>query len=302
MLPLQQAYESKHSIIEYLRSTFNFKDRQVQIAFDKFIEDPQRGLFKGPYISLRLPFIQAKDHQDIPLDIKPDMKPYMHQLQAFARLTSKDGHKPLSTLVSTGTSSGKTECFLYPVLDYCHREMSRPGIKVIILYPMNALATDQAKRLADTIWNDERLKGKLRAGLFIGEGKGGRKFPSEMGPDHVVENRDEIVNNPPDILLTNFKMLDYGLMKGRFHRLWYHNLKDTGILRYIVLDELHTYDGAQGTDVANLIRRLKLKLEIPDQQLCAVGTSATMGRGPDAVEQLTAYASKVSVSHSVLNR
>lgn len=293
MLPLQQAYETRHAIVEYLRSTFRFKEHALQAAFDDFVDDRERGMFKGPYVSLKLPFQQAEDGGPIPLDVKPNFPPYRHQQLAFGRLSSSEGRAPLSTLITTGTSSGKTECFLYPILDHCHRMADRPGIKVVILYPMNALATDQAKRMAEAIWSDDRLKGRIRAGLFIGEGKNKRQFPTEMGPTQVVENRDSIVDNPPDILLTNFKMLDYGLMKGRFHNLWHYNLKDPGLLRYLVLDELHTYDGAQGTDVANLIRRLKLKLSIPPGTLCAVGTSATLGAGPDAAAQLRSYASKV---------
>ena len=74
---------------------------------------------------------------------------------------------------------------------------------------MNALATDQAKRLAEAIYDDERLRGNITAGLFIGEGKDKSKYPKTMGQSHVIENRDEIITHPPDILLTNFKMLDY---------------------------------------------------------------------------------------------
>lgn len=158
---------------------------------------------------------------------------------------------------------------------------------------MNALATDQAKRLAEAIWEDERLKGKITAGLFIGEGKDIRKLPKNMGETHIIENRDRILESPPDILLTNFKMLDYGLMRHNYQNLWAFNFLDPSLLQFLILDELHTYDGAQGTDVANLIRRLKLKLEIPKGQLCPVGTSATMGSGEDSVNRLITYASRV---------
>lgn len=293
MLPLQQAYEVQHSILEYLKATFSFKDKAVHEAFYKFVTDAEDGIFKGPYISLKLPFVKAAEDEIIPLQIAPGFLPYDHQFKAFKRLTTLDGHQPQSTLITTGTSSGKTECFLYPVLDYCHKNIDRKGIKVIILYPMNALATDQAKRLAETIWNDERIKGKVTAGLFIGEGKDKKKFPKEMGMNHIIENRDTIIENPPDILLTNFKMLDYGLLRNNYHNLWSYNLEDPSLLQFLVLDELHTYDGAQGTDVANLIRRLKLKLNIPKGQVCAVGTSATIGSGEDSIQLLTEYAEKV---------
>ena len=88
-------------------------------------------------------------------------------------------------------------------------------------------------------------------------------------------------------------MLDYGLMRHNFHSLWSHNFDNPELLRFLVLDELNTYDGAQGTDVANLIRRLKLKLNTPKGHLCPVGTSATIGKGEDSVKLLTKYASDV---------
>jgi DEAD/DEAH box helicase domain-containing protein len=293
MLPLQQAYEVKQSIIEYLKATFGFKEKVVSDAFYNFIEDPKEGIFKGPYVSLKLPFETSEGNEKMPLEIAPNFPPYKHQFEAFKRLHTKEGHKPEPTLLTTGTGSGKTESFLFPILDYCYKHRSERGIKVIILYPMNALATDQAKRLAEAIHEDERLRGNVTAGLFIGEGKDKGKFPKNMGETHVIENRDEIVSNPPDILLTNFKMLDYSLMRHNFHPLWSHNFDNPELLRFLVLDELHTYDGAQGTDVANLIRRLKLKINTPKNHLCPVGTSATIGKGEDSVKLLTEYASDV---------
>lgn len=293
MLPLQQAIEVKQSIIEYIKATFHFKEKSVHDAFYQFIGNEKNGIIKGPYLSLKTPFMKSATNEEIPLEIKPSFPPYQHQAEAFFRLSCRKGNTPQPTLLTTGTGSGKTECFLYPILDYCYKNMHRKGIKVIILYPMNALATDQAKRLAEIIYKDHRLQGKVTAGLFIGEGKDADKHPVSMEADHIIEDRDTIVNDVPDILLTNFKMLDYGLMKANYNRLWQHNRIDTTLLQYLVLDELHTYDGAQGTDVANLIRRLKLKLSLPQNQLCPVGTSATIGTGADSAKLLCDYASTI---------
>lgn len=303
MLPLQQAREVRDSVIEYIKATFRFKEKDVSDAFYRFIEDKDNGLFKGPYISLKTPFVSATEQEssNIPLDIAPSFPPYKHQLQAFRQLTMKGGHQPEPTLLTTGTGSGKTECFLYPILDYCYhcnQYERQVGVKVIIMYPMNALASDQAKRLAETIWKDPRLKGKVTAGLFVGEGVDAKEYPRDMGEDHIIENRDAILDTVPDILLTNFKMLDYGLMRQRFMSLWKGNLdSEHKALKFIVLDELHTYDGAQGTDVANLIRRLKLKLELPKNWLCPIGTSATIGSGEDSKTRLCEYATNVFGEH-----
>ena len=299
MLPLQQAREVRDSVIEYIKATFRFKEKDVSDAFYRFIEDKKNGLFKGPYVSLKTPFVSAtkEESENIPLDITPSFPPYKHQLQAFRQLSMKNGHKPEPTLLTTGTGSGKTECFLYPILDYCYhcnQYERQTGVKVIIMYPMNALASDQAKRLAETIWNDPRLKGKVTAGLFVGEGVNAQDYPRDMGEDHIIENRNAIIDTVPDILLTNFKMLDYGLMRQEFMPLWKGNIDtEEKVLRFIVLDELHTYDGAQGTDVANLIRRLKLKLNLPKASLCPIGTSATIGNGEDSKARLCEYATNV---------
>ena len=293
MLPLQQAYEVRQSIYEYIRATFRFKDEDVSRAFYSTIENPDNGLVKGPYISLRTPFVSAKDTAGIPMEIKPSFIPHAHQNEAFNRLHTENGHIPEPTLLTTGTGSGKTECFMFPVLDYCYKHRDQKGIKVIIMYPMNALATDQAKRLAETIYSDRRLRGKIRAGLFIGKGQGKEELSKIMGKDWVIEDHDTIVQTQPDIILTNFKMLDFALMKGECSSLWDYNLADRSLLKFLVLDELHTYDGAQGTDVANLIRRLKLKLGIHKGQICPIGTSATIGNGEDSKKDLCKYASDV---------
>lgn len=290
MLTLQQAYEVKASIIEYLKTTFTFKDRELNKDFLRFIDE----MFKGPYVSLKLPFVKADPNEEIPLGIKPTFTPFFHQLQAFKRLTTENNNEPKPTLLTTGTGSGKTEAFLFPVLDYCYKNKDTSGIKVIILYPMNALATDQAKRIAEIIFNDPRLKDQIRAGLFIGESQERQKsYPKVMGKEHIIENREEIVQAPPDILLTNFKMLDFALMQSKYHNLWLHNFAKPDLLKFIILDELHTYEGAQGSDVANLIRRLKLKLEIPDNHLCPVGTSATIGKGHESKTLLCDFATKI---------
>lgn len=293
MLPLQQAQELQSAITEYLKATFTFRDTRLHDAFHRFLLHEREGLFRGPFISVQLPFRKADPDKEVPLEIKPDFTPFIHQLTAFERLSAR-GKEPQPTLLTTGTGSGKTEAFLFPLLDYCYQNRHRKGIKAIILYPMNALATDQAERLAQLIWQDERLKGEIRAGLFIGAGSGkDKQFPKVMQANNIIEDRDTIISTVPDILLTNFKMLDYGLMRNQYHALWHYNFADPELLRFLVLDELHTYDGAQGSDVANLIRRLKLKLGLELGKLCPVGTSATIGEGPDAVKLLTGYASKI---------
>ncbi len=142
---------------------------------------------------------------------------------------------------------------------------------------MNALATDQAGRLAKEILTRPGLS-DITAGLYVGD------QPSELSTTvrqldekryTVVTDRNRLREEPPDILLTNYKMLDFLLIRARDSVLWRENLPDT--LKFLVVDELHTFDGAQGTDLACLIRRLKARLRTPPGALACVGTSATLG-------------------------
>ncbi|MGZ6321964.1 MAG: DEAD/DEAH box helicase, partial [Ktedonobacterales bacterium] len=146
MIPLLAANEIRDTVLDYLRSTWQLADKNLEAALLKFLSGPH-GMFKGPWVRVALPFAQAPDDAPIPLDIRPSYRPYLHQLLAWQRLSSRDGHEPEATIVTTGTGSGKTECFLYPVLDHTYRALQRgeKGIKAIILYPMNALAADQAR-------------------------------------------------------------------------------------------------------------------------------------------------------------
>ncbi|MBE0643508.1 MAG: DEAD/DEAH box helicase [Bacteroidetes bacterium] len=244
-------------------------------------------IFKGPYLSLRLPFLKSASPREHFPDVPMGLTPFRHQEQAFRRL---DGFYPRSTLLATGTGSGKTESFLFPVLNYClqMRKQGVGGIKAILIYPMNALATDQSRRIARIIDANEALRAHVSAGLYVGQ-KDETPVPL-MTPQSIITDRDVLRQHPPDILLTNYKMLDYLLIRPRDAELWKNNGPET--LRFLVVDELHTFDGAQGTDLACLLRRLKARLGTPPQHLCCVGTSATLGAEQDSA-RLRDYAGRV---------
>ncbi|MEH0972814.1 DEAD/DEAH box helicase [Micromonospora sp. CPCC 205546] len=272
MRPTIAADTLRRTLTQYLTTTFGLTDEGVRQGLEGFLSHPEQGIFRGPYLRIRTPFRTAEGGWRAGLDWAPaDFTPWSHQARAFARLSTR-GRAAEPTLITTGTGSGKTESFLIPVLDHCRRQrqQGRAGIKAILLYPMNALATDQTQRINELL-TDPALAG-VTAGLYIGD-------VAKIEYRHVFTKRSEMRRTPPDILITNYKMLDLLLQRADDLPLW-----QDAAPAYVVLDEFHTYDGAQGTDVAMLLRRLAaaLGLDEPGRPLgpiCPVATSATLGEG-----------------------
>ena len=284
MLPSILAKQLEKGIGDYIETTFPMTNAPFRGSIKKMLETKD-SVYHEPYVSVRLPFRVAEQMPTCFEAIHPAYLPYVHQETAFDRLTGDDGR---STLIATGTGSGKTECFLYPILEYCYQHRGEKGIKALIIYPMNALATDQAKRIAELIWKSPELRGNVTAGMYVG---GHEQNPSRMMSDTtVITDHETMLNQAPDILMTNYKMLDYLLVRPKDAALWKDNNPDT--LKYIAADELHTFDGAQGTDLACLLRRLKSRLWTPGGYLCCIGTSATMG-SKDNGESILQYAEEV---------
>ena len=280
MIPSTLAAEVTDALEDFLSTGFGPSNPALSGVVEQFLADTDN-LFKGPYLSVDLPFRHAPEGGEPFPETPLGFTPWRHQRNAFNRLS-----RGQSTVIATGTGSGKTECFLYPVLDHCRAQAGAAGVKAIVIYPMNALASDQARRIAGIVDRTPSLHGKVTAGLYVGET--GASPRQRMGADHVIENREVLRERPPDLLLTNYKMLDLLLTRPVDFPLWRHNV--AGVLRYLVVDELHTFDGAQGTDLACLIRRLRARLQA-DELVC-VGTSATIG-GDEDRSAIVDYASEV---------
>ena len=273
MNPIVLARHVRDGLADYAQTTFPMTNKPFKGSIQALAQQGT-GLALDPFVSVKLPFRTAGKHAPWPFaSIPRRYQPYAHQMQAFSRIQAGE-----STLVATGTGSGKTECFLYPILDYCYqqRRLGNRGIKAVLVYPMNALASDQAKRLAQLINGSDELRTNVTAGMYVGMQSQGRNNAStRMGEDTIISDHAALLKNPPDILLTNYKMLDYLLVRPEDSQLWHDNEPDT--LKYFVVDELHTFDGAQGTDLACLLRRLTDRLGTKTDSMCFVGTSATMG-------------------------
>lgn len=277
MLPSLLARDIEQGLKQFLITGFEPSDDFLHGLMRRFVQD-QSAWLKGPYLQVGLPFTQGKAGRNFFNTFATEFPGFSHQEAAWQRLSSQ--YMADHTLVATGTGSGKTECFLYPVLDHCARAKAsgEQGIKALVIYPMNALATDQARRFAQLIAATPAFAG-LRVGLFVGGTVGDPGQGLVMTPSGVITDRDTLRKNPPDILLTNYKMLDYLLLRPKDRKLWERNSPTT--LRYLVVDELHTFDGAQGTDLALLLRRLRARLKTPDGHLICAGTSATLGGASD---------------------
>lgn len=198
----------------------------------------------------------------------------LHRHQREALAIAQRGE---SFVVTTGTGSGKSLCFFVPLADAILKAKAAdptPRTRAIIVYPMNALANSQAEEL--------------------------KKFPGRL-PDQPItyarytgqersEERERIRHNPPDILLTNFMMLE--LLMTRQDELDRQVIANCAGLEFLVLDELHTYRGRQGADVAMLVRRVRERLASPS--IVCIGTSATMASEGSYVERNKTVASVAS--------
>jgi DEAD/DEAH box helicase domain-containing protein len=209
VIPSALSGQLQQGLADFLRFSFRSSTPGMERVIDDLL-DERGGLLKGPYVSVKLPFVRSTSPYPFP-NVPLGFTPYVHQQRAFDRL---GGRRKLSTLVATGTGSGKTECFLIPIMEHCLAEASTKGVKAIVVYPRNALASDQALRIARMVHGNDELRGKIRAGLFIGQDAGKRtKGETKMGPATIITDREVMRADPPDILLTNYKMLDYLLLQ-----------------------------------------------------------------------------------------
>jgi len=187
----------------------------------------------------------------------------LHRHQVDGIRVARSGE---SYVLTTGTGSGKSLSYIVPIVDHVLRKGSGKGIQAIIVYPMNALANSQI--------------GELEKFLCRGypQGRPPVTFKRYTGQESD-EERKAIIASPPDILLTNYVMLELVLT-----RPWDHQLIDAAQnLSFLVLDELHTYRGRQGADVALLVRRVREACKA--KNLLHVGTSATMASGGTWTQQ-----------------
>lgn len=267
-----------HEYANYVRSFVQIRDNKLDDFVSKSLTD--EALWPQPLIQMNPSFefgawvddlvkdrtlhhscgevFRIKDEQD---QVGVPMRLHRHQVDAIHAAGRRDNY-----VLTTGTGSGKSLSYIIPIVDHVLRTGRGRGIKAIVVYPMNALCNSQY--------------GELEKFLRLGfdQGKEPVRFDRYTGQDDQAR-RDEIAANPPDILLTNYVMLEL-LLTRPFERKIVEAATD---LKFLVLDELHTYRGRQGADVAMLVRRVREACQAKNM-LC-VGTSATMASGGTFAEQ-----------------
>lgn len=229
--------------------------------------------------------------------------PYKHQHACWQALNSQTAEgKPMSICVTTGTGSGKTECFMLPLVKDLRDNPDVEGIKAIFLYPLNALMEDQKERLQDLLADTN-----LHFAVYNGDLP--EEYPERSHPDYdtikatidhirgvqpdgtvrfpnILATRKEVRDTPPDIMLTNPTMLEYILLRGSDNRLIRPEAKT---LRWVVIDETHTYTGAGAAEMAMLLRRVFSAFNVKATDIRFATSSATFGNGKDDEEKLRKF-------------
>lgn len=296
---IKTATQIKTAYRKYLGSLLTARDPKISAALSTAIlESPM--LDKGPYLEATPPYASGTtlraliregvldpgfaklDSASLPLD-----RPlYLHQESAVRK-----ARRGRNLVVATGTGSGKTECFLIPIFDSLIREGARgassPGVRALLLYPMNALANDQMKRLRSLLANYPDITFGRYTGETLEDPVKARDKFAELNPGepllpNELLSREQMRETPPHILLTNYAMLEYLLLRPQDMRLFAEDGESTW--QFLVIDEAHVYDGSQGAEIAMLLRRLQDRVA-GDRDLQCIATSATVGadENPTAV-------------------
>ncbi len=307
--PARLAQEIGQRYIDYLKTTFAFRDPELRQSFEAALDAGT--LTDGPWLESTPVFQRTCLTRELLRDAAgPEVDPgflaaleptrllYAHQEQAIRRLASGR-----NVIVATGTGSGKTEAFLYPVLlDLYRQPRSAPGVRALILYPMNALANDQRRRLGGIQGALERVGSSFRFtfGRYTGETPENQNDSRRNARHHIRERlpgelvlRSEMREAPPDILLTNYSMLEYLLLRPNDSPLFDEGRG--GTWQFLILDEAHQYGGTKGLEMAMLVRRLKQRLRDGGlgRHLRCVATSASLGGGPGDRGRLAAFAGEL---------
>lgn len=313
--PAKAATEIKKEYIGYISTTFHFRNQNLQ---KKLVEELEKTVSNGPFIEIKDSFKSGKSIEQLIDDGKlsplfkdleknkkypqklPISRPlYLHQEKAIEKIVAGK-----NVVVSTGTGSGKTNCFVIPVINELLREKEQgtlnDGVRAIFIYPMNALANDQIKGLREILMaypdirfgvynggteNNEKDAIKLYETMYANE-----KYPElRKGLPNEELSREEMKKRPPHILFTNYAMLEHMLFRPGDDTIFTNSN-----FKFVVLDEAHVYAGATGIETAFLMGRLKGRIN-GERKPQFILTSATLGNGSTkSNEQVVEFAERLA--------
>lgn len=268
---------------EYIRSFSYISDERIKAKLEEVLE--QDSLWPKALIQFNPTFKTGRSVTEmiadgIPLHpILPDFFPnkfYLHQEEAIIK-----GCQDQEFVVTSGTGSGKSRTFMATIFNYIlqNQNSTRDQTVAIVIYPMNSLINSQYKELEGYKENFQRLHDNIECPITFGQYTG----------QESEQVRQKLRENPPNILLTNYMMLELLLTRETEKNLRANFLKH---LKFLVFDELHTYRGMQGSDVALLIRRIK---SLAEHKVLCFGTSATMVSGNNiSMQERKAKVAKVA--------
>lgn len=308
--PLKATDAIVNRYLDYLETTFAFNDMGLHKQLVDELRKPEK-FARGPILEATPPFesgnsvnflieqgvLSPEFRKLCTPELPLDRNLYMHQEIAIRKLVEDKRN----IIVATGTGSGKTETFLIPILNHLFRQKEQgqlgPGVRALLLYPMNALANDQLKRLRKLLKNCPDITfGSYTGETEQNESRAVERFKQMNPKEDLLPNellsRERMKESPPHILLTNYAMLEFLLLRpednvffdGEYARDW----------RFIVIDEVHTYSGAKGIEMAMLLRRLKDRVvESKPGALQCIGTSATLGGSEKDFKQLAVFGERL---------
>jgi hypothetical protein len=311
--PIQLVQILEKTLKRYIPTTLGIS-HNYPVLRQKFIDlVREQRLIRGPYVealpdfekgtSLKKLLRQSGGYlhdgfADIS-DVLLNRPLHLHQEEALKR-SCRDRE---SLLVATGTGSGKTETFLFPIAHQLldDPEPFKPGVRVLLIYPMNALANDQLLYRIAPLFGKDLKRHNITFGRYTSQIKAHASQEDEEAkilenarlmnmlggeiPSNWLLTREAMLVDPPKVLLTNYAMLEHLLLLPRNAPLFAHPT-----LQSVVLDEIHTYSGAQAAEVAFLLRKLKNRLGIK-HRVQVFGTSASLREGEGADKKLLHFAS-----------
>jgi hypothetical protein len=273
----------KNRLEEIVLSSINVRDEELQNELSEIIKSNDgliseilvEGAFsakKHDDILRNIPFLNKKflDLLDLNKVFNPNFYPFKHQYETLKIVNEMESNNKPAIVVTAPTGSGKTESFLLPMLNDLvsnPRKSDEKGVRAIILYPMNALVADQNKRLFSY------LKGQSNVSMFFynSETPESKKYATDEFDDKCfIKTRKEARDNPPDIMITNYSMLEYILARPNDFPLI------GNALRTIVVDEAHLYTGTLAAEVSLLLRRVNTKAKVDNLKILYIATTATI--------------------------